>query len=206
MEAAVSTYQEALESEATAAIEYLRVRGIDHDTAQDFRLGYVGTGLPGYEHVIGRLAIPNICASGHVVGIKFRAIEDGDEPKYMKRAGDENRLFNLRALNEPTEILFTTEGEIDAITLTMLGVRGVVAIQGSESFKPYHWRLLEGYRKVIHFRDLDKAGQELAAKITATDLPVIVCEPPKGFKDVNEAFVDTDGRAALLHLIEEVSA
>ena len=200
MEAATSTYEADLEG--SPAEEYLKGRGIDLATAKDFRLGYVEKVLPGYEHVVGRLSIPNICAAERVVGIKFRTITH-EEPKYMKRSGDENRLWNLRALNDPNDIMFLCEGELDALTLSILGV-SAIAVQGATSFKEYHWRLLEDYRKVVNIRDLDKDGSELAFKLTATDLPVIIVEPPGGSHDVNQAWQDGRGDE-LLDLIEEVS-
>lgn len=202
LEAATRTFEAGLAAPGNSAVEYLRGRGFDHATALDFRLGFVDKVVPGYEHCVGRLAIPNRCAAGHVVGIKFRALTDDVDPKYIKRAGDENRLFNLRALSLAGDVLFTTEGEIDTISLSSLGVPSI-AIQGVDSFKDYHWRLLEGYRKVVHVRDNDGPGLELAKRLTATDLPVVVVAPPAGRHDVNDALVNAPD--ALRALIEEVS-
>jgi DNA primase len=167
------------------ASEYLASRALSPDTAVSHRLGYVATKHPGFERMVGRLAIPNICAAGHVVGLKFRALDDA-EPKYDQQHGQLSRLFNLRSLNEDTDVMVLTEGELDTVTLTQMGVPAV-AVPGASAWKPHHFRLFEGYRKVVLIQDDDKAGRDMAKRILDTPLPVIVMQPPDGFNDVNSA-------------------
>jgi DNA primase len=158
---------------------------------EDFRIGYVADNTtPGFERFAGRVAIPNLCAAGHVVGIKFREIPPADSgKKYDAPAGQQNRLFNLRALNTPSDYIALTEGEIDAISLVQLGVPAV-AVPGAQAWnKARHWRLFEGYRRIVLFRDNDDAGSELVKKVLESDLPVLVVNPPHGVKDANEALV-----------------
>lgn len=164
---------------------YVAGRGL-LDAWVDFRLGYVAEPVPGFERFVGRLAIPNICASGHVVGMKFRALGDED-PKYDGLSLP-SRLFNLRALNADTDVMCLTEGELDAVALGVLGVPAV-AVPGKGGWKAHHHRILEQYRRIVLFRDVDGAGGELVARVTGTDLPVIVVTPPGGHKDVNDALV-----------------
>lgn len=169
---------------------YLAGRHIDLRTAQEHRLGYVTTdSTPGYERFKGMLAIPNICARGTVVSLKFRHIDhDEHERKYDQPAGQVLRLFNTRALLAETDTIVVTEGEMDTITLTGLGIPAVSVPSGANSWNAKrHWRLLEGYRRVVLFRDNDEAGGELVKKVLDTDLPVQVVAPPHGFKDLNEA-------------------
>jgi DNA primase len=132
------------------------------------------------------LAIPNLCATGHVVGFKFRVIDpDYNGPtKYDKPAGMSNRLFNLRALNDPGSLICITEGEIDAISVTQLGFP-TVGIQGVKSWKAHHPALFEGYERIVVVRDVDDAGFDLGRRLLDTDLPVVVVEPPAA--DANEA-------------------
>lgn len=169
---------------ATEVIAYLKTRGFTGETAKRFRLGAVPHGYSGFERFAGRLAIPSICASGHVVSLKFRALDDEAEPKYDTPAGLCNRLFNLRALSEDSTVVVLTEGEADAITVAQLGFPAV-GIQGVKSWKPHHPTLFEGYDRVVFIRDMDDAGFQLSKRLMDTDLPIEVVEPPA--KDANEA-------------------
>lgn len=200
LEAATTAFHAALmEGGATEAVEYLKGRGIDRSTAETFRLGYVATAdVPGFERFVGRIAIPNICAAGRVVGFKFRSLDPESDFKYDS-PDLPTRLFNLRALNEAEECIWVTEGEIDAITLSMLGAPAI-AVPGAHNWKRHHARILEGFDRVVLVRDADDAGLDLAKKIGATDLPLLVVRPPRGFKDVNAAYVGA--RDELEELIE----
>lgn len=185
LEAATLAFEQAMPG--SPAEQYVAGRGFDPHTVADFRLGYVGEALPGYERFVGRLAIPNMCAAGHVVGMKFRSL-DGAEPKYDKPAGMSNRLFNLRALNNPSSILVVTEGELDTLAVTMLGFP-CIGVQGVKSWKPHHKCLLEGYERVVVVRDMDDYGLELAKQIAEQDLPVSIVEPPGG-DDANDSVIN----------------
>lgn len=197
LELAARTFHEALAG--GPGERYLEERVIDPLTAETFRLGYVATAdIPGFERFVGRLAIPNICAAGHVVGFKFRAL-DGSEPKYD---GLElpSRLFNLQALNEAEDCIWVTEGEIDAISLNQLGAPAV-AVPGAHNWKAHHARILEGFDRVVLVRDDDDAGADLAKKMGATDLPLLTVRPPRPHKDVNAALAAGDVES-LRELIE----
>lgn len=190
LERAVLTFQAHLAAGGPAAEYVYQERGIAPAWARDFRLGYVADDtVPGFEWLQGRLAIPNICASGHVVGIKFRDLTGHSDMKYAQPAGQANRVFNTRALVTDADSIAVTEGEIDAIVLTMLGVPAV-GIPGTDGWKKGRtWRLFEGFRRVVLIRDGDEAGGVLEKQMLATDLPVHVVRPPHGVKDVNDAYL-----------------
>src|SRR5665647_752944 len=100
LDAAVTIFQTHLAAGGPAA-EYLTARAIDPAWAMEhYRVGFVADStIPGFERFVGRLAIPNICASGHVVGIKFRELPPAtSDRKYDGPAGEKKRLFNTRAL------------------------------------------------------------------------------------------------------------
>lgn len=192
LDAAVTIFQTHLAAGGPAA-EYLTVRAIDPEWAREhYRLGYVADStVPGFERFVGRLAIPNICASGHVVGIKFRELPPEDSGrKYDGQAGEQKRLFNTRALLTDGDVIAITEGEIDAISLGVLGIPAVSVPSGANSWNRHrHWRLFEGFRRVVVFRDNDAGGDQLLKAIMESDLPVIAVNPPNGLNDVNEALV-----------------
>jgi len=192
LDAAVTIFQTHLAAGGPGAL-YLESRAIDPEWARGrYRLGFVADStVPGFERFVGRLAIPNLCASGHVVGIKFRELPpETSDRKYDGQAGEKKRLFNTRALLTEGDVIAITEGELDAISLGSLGVPAVSVPSGASSWdERRHWRLFEGFRRVVVFRDSGVGGDLLPKAILESDLPVIVVSPPQGLGDVNEALV-----------------
>lgn len=182
------------------AAEYVvQARGINPHIGARFRLGYVPAGVPGWERFAGRLAVPNLCAAGHVVGIKFRDLTGNSDSKYDQPAAQQSRLYNLRCLAENGSLIVITEGELDAIAVTQLGFPAI-GVPGASAWKRRHALLIEGYERVVIVADADKAGRDMAKKITEGNLPVAVVEPPGGCKDANEALIEGFGDE-LAHLI-----
>lgn len=203
-------------------------RGIGQEAAERHALGWVPkrpagiSGLEGFERFAGRLAIPNLNASGDVVGVKFRAITDDDGGRKYDGPPNTLRLFNLQALNRVTDTLVICEGEIDAITWTHLGVPAV-GIPGVKNWKPHHRLLFEGIGRVVFVHDNDdpravldrksgeqkfvRVGEELA-KSVLKDLEqnaatgAVALAPPAGCKDANEALVAGHGKA-LVAMVEK---
>lgn len=207
LDAAVTIFQTHLAAGGPGAL-YLESRAIDPTFARErYRLGFVeDSTVPGFERFVGRLAIPNLCASGHVVGIKFRELPpETSDRKYDGPAGEQKRLFNTRALLTEGDVIAITEGELDAISLGSLGIPAVSVPSGASSWnKRRHWRLFEGFRRVVVFRDSDVGGDLLPKAILESDLPVIVVNPPHGYNDVNEALVAGLGDE-LIRLVNGVS-
>lgn len=196
---AASTFREALRAggePARAAAQYLRERGIDPDSEASaaLGLGVVVPDYPGFERFAGRLSIPNLCVKNSVVGIKFRALDDETQPKYDQPDGQVGRLFNLRAMRNVRDWVAITEGEIDAISLEILGLPAV-GVPGANGWKPHHYRLFEGLRRVVLVRDDDKGGDPLVSSLVSTPLDVAIVRPVPGFKDVNAALAAGEGEA-----------
>jgi DNA primase len=196
---ATETYYQNLK-ESDDAKEYLKSRGISGASAQYFKLGYVGSPLPGHEQYSGKLVIPYLTPGG-VVSIRFRRIGDGDGPKYLGLPGDTLRPYNVAALHKPGQFMCITEGEVDAITAHQAGLP-VVGLPGVASLREYSPRLFQGYETVYALADNDDKGQgnEFAEKI-ATLVPFtrIILMPPG--HDVN-SFVTSEGAQALLDRLE----
>jgi hypothetical protein len=126
------------------------------------------------------------------VGIKFRDIAGTDAVKYDQPSGQAARLFNLNALNTKGDSIALTEGELDTVALSTLGIPSI-GIPGASSWKRHHWRLFEGFSKVFFFGDQDDAGRQLLKALMATSLPILPCIPPSGANDVNDALVAGHG-------------
>lgn len=178
------------------AEEYvLGVRGLDPATVERHRLGYAGPGtnIPGLERFNHHLVIPYLAADGHPVRFKFRSLDPTAEKRYDAPKGQPQRLFNVEAVTTGSDYLAITEGEIDCMSLSQLGVP-TVGIAGVSAWKHHFPRLMEGFNRVVLFKDNDMDGSktdvlEEAIRKDAPDMPLLAIVVPSPFKDINEALV-----------------
>lgn len=168
------------------AESYLATRGLSVDEATTFHLGMVEDPLPGHEKFTGRLAIPYITPSG-VVDIRFRSM-NGEEPKYMGMPGAQTTMFNVSACFEAHKYICITEGEMDAIALSVKTGHPTVGIPGANSWKPHYTRILDDYDTVILLADGDKAGSDFGKQV-ARELPNATVIPMPEGEDVNSVIV-----------------
>jgi DNA primase len=208
LRAAALRYHEDLEG--SPAAEYLTRRGLGWPSIQQeisrYKLGYVKTPATGHEMYKGFLAIPYLRKSYEhgwsVVSIRFRCIQDHEHTghgKYMTVAGDRPRLYNTKALLQPSPIVAITEGEIDAITASIAGVP-TVGVPGAHNWQEHFPELFYGYKEVYVLADGDDAGRQFANTV-AGSLPnakVIPCPPGE---DVN-SFVTQHGPKAFMERIK----
>lgn len=146
------------------AEEYLARRGITPETVARFQIGYVADPAPGDERYQDRLAIPYLTISG-VVQIRFRTLADAAQ-KYLGDAGVENRLFNTISFASLDPKMYITEGEIDALTLSQIGLNSV-GLPGSTSWKPVYWRCFR-YREVTVVADGDAPSVKMADEVAGS--------------------------------------
>lgn len=182
LEEATARYQTSL----NVAAEYLMERGIDLDTAEQFRLGVVTDPITGHEQYVGRLAIPYLGILGTPTAIRFRSL-NGEDPKYLSVGGTLTRLYNLRAVIDAVDTIHITEGELDAVVLEQAGYHAV-GVPGANSWKRHHSRLFAGFNKVFIWGDGDRAGQQFSRTVfDALDTGVVVAMNPG--QDVNDLFL-----------------
>lgn len=191
---AANTYRGQLGAEAT---EYLHGRGFDDQTIARFGLGFVAEPLPGDESLAGRVSIPFIGPRKNVYGIKYRAIKDGHRPKYDGPSGQRTRLFNTRALYEADDLIVVAEGELDCITLNMIGVPAV-GVPGASNWPGFYHRIFADFHRVIFTGDADDSGEgkRWARKAAGSVFAGEVRMMPDGH-DVNSLFC-SEGREAVL--------
>lgn len=200
---ASETYYQALRQDS-AAIAYLKSRGISGDSAASFRLGVVASPLLGHEQYTGRLCIPYRTRAG-TVSVRFRCITCQEKceghPKYWGTPGDILRLFNPDALHIPTDYIVICEGEIDTITAVQAGLPAV-GFPGVSALREYSPRLFAGYERVLILADNDDKGQgeTFAERIAELVKNSRIVKMPTGH-DVN-SFVCAEGPEALLDRLE----
>lgn len=171
--------------------DFLARRAISEEAAVTAALGVVeGDIPPAHFHLRGRLAIPYLTDAGPV-NMNFRCMEDHDcrehgHNKYMKMKGMETNLYGVQHYHNEGDFVCLTEGELDAITLNMVGLPAI-GVPGAENWKPHWNRIFEDFETVYIFSDGDEAGQKFAEKV-GQEVPTSVnIRMPDGH-DVNSAF------------------
>jgi len=206
-----SILQEKVERYAEAypgsrAQEYMEARGIGSQPAATFRLGYVDPEVvtPDDSRFAGFLSIPYMTPVGGAVAVKYRNLRPDAEPRYLAPTGQEVRLFNVMDLHKPSPCVVLCEGEIDAMTVSMLGVPAV-GLPGTQTWRSFYSRVFDGYREIVVLTDNDakpdgsNPGQDLA-RLIMREMPgarnVVL---PDGY-DANSFYL-SEGGDALLDLL-----
>jgi len=142
----------------------------------------------------GRLVIPHIGPAGNVYDLRFRCIEHADckeagcKSKYMGLPGVQTRTFNTRAIALAGDELHVTEGEMDAMSLSMAGFQAI-GIPGVNALSRHFDRMVAGFSKVTVWADGDDAGRGMAEKI-ARAVPIARILIMRAGQDVNSILVE----------------
>lgn len=189
---------EATLGEDVEAVRFLMARGLDQEAVSIARLGVVSEDcLPEHRRFIGWLAIPYLGLDGRPVQIRFRCLTPGcshiGHGKYMTMDGDPARVYNVQALVTADFDIHVTEGELDALILSMLGYPAV-AIPGASGFQSHHRRMLAGFSRVFVWGDPDEAGAQFAGKVTRMMSQALAVRLDHG--DINDTYV-SEGEAAI---------
>ncbi len=182
LEASTQEYVKQL-SNSEEGLAYLESRGLSKQVVASFRIGYVGDPLPGDDWFKGCISIPYLTPAG-VVGMKYRSV-DGSNPKYRKRSGEPNLLYNVSVLTTARKVVLT-EGELDVVAATEAGLQAV-GVPGAKSWKK-PWNRIFRNRQVTVLCDGDQAGRELGEKLSNEIYGCRVVELPDG-EDVNSCLV-----------------
>jgi len=164
------------------AKNYLTTRGLSVEEARIFHLGVVENPSPGHEGYKGKLVIPYITPSG-VVDLRFRSI-NGEDPKYIGLPGAKTTMFNAQAVLNAEQYICVTEGEIDAITISVKTNHPAVGIPGANNWKAHYVKILDDFDTVIVLADGDNPGLEFGKKISRELNNVNIVQMPEGH-DVN---------------------
>ena len=202
-EQAVSQYQSDLASPGgTAARSYLAARGIGPEAVARFRLGVVTSPLVGHESFRGRLVIPYLTPAGPV-NFSFRCLrphvcKDVGCPKYLPIEGMERNMYNVLDLKQRSPFICVTEGELDALTLSMCNMPAV-GVPGVKQWKAHFSRCLADFDVIYALGDGDDAGGKFSSFL-AKEARARPIRMPKG-KDCNDIYRER-GAEGLRALIE----
>lgn len=188
------------------AEEYMESRGVGRNPAGTFLLGCVPPPdecAPDEVRFSGMLSIPYLTPVAGAVAVKYRNLRPDAEPRYLAPVGQETHLYNVMDLHKPSNRIVICEGEIDAMTVSMLGVPAV-GVPGTQTWRSHYPRVFDGYREVLILTDNDaksdsNPGQDLA-RLIMREIPgsrnVML---PEGY-DANSFYL-SEGADALLDLL-----
>jgi len=145
-----------------------------------------------------KLIIPIMDEHNKVLFNKYRKApwRTDNGPKYTYDSGSKSALFGLNSLNLNSEYVYIVEGEIDALTMHVLGHPCVSSTGGAGTWNTDWNKHLEG-RTVYICYDADSAGARGAIK-TALKLgrPSTICALDPAFgSDINEQWSRNSGLA-----------
>lgn len=173
------------------AEEYLAARGIDQRAAGIAGLGVVDRTIIEFADFAGRLSIPYFTSAGPV-NMVFRCLKnhdckaESDHGKYVRAPGLGVNLYNVMSYGYATSFICITEGELDALSLSIMGIPAI-AVPGAENWKD-HWNLVfQDFEKVFVFEDGDAAGKKFGLRV-AKELGAVRMKMPER-EDVNSMMV-----------------
>ncbi len=197
METAAELYHRTLMSspEGARARAHLAERKMSREAIETFRLGFAGgrelaaaklhpavlakAGLLGptrdggqADRMRGRLVVPIRDESGHVIGFGGRALDEGQQPKYLntsetplfKKSGVLFGLDRARDAIRKAGAAVLVEGYFDAIALQVHGVTNAVAVLGTALTEAQLKLLKRIARLLLIVYDEDVGGNEAAVR------------------------------------------
>ena len=187
-----SDFYQAQLKQNPQAIDYLKQRGIDGQTAKDYAVGYAPQGwsnLQGdrkllidggmliekdngqhYDRFRHRLMFPIRDRRGRTIAFGGRVINPEDNPKYLNspetaifHKGDEiYGLFELKRAVTNIEQIYVTEGYMDVVALAQHGVKTAVATLGTAINNAQIETLFRSCKTLVFCFDGDIAGKKAA--------------------------------------------
>lgn len=186
------------------AQDLLSVRGLSPETIARFALGYapgkpsiasgpasidqlraadlIVEGRDGFrDRFWKRIMIPIHDARGRVVGFGARAVEDGQDPKYLNSADSESfdkgrMLFNLHRAAPAARTarrMIMVEGYFDVIALDQAGISEAVAPMGTAMTEAQLERAWRVVNDVVLLLDGDNAGRKAALRACHRAMPYL---------------------------------
>lgn len=195
MTRAAAQFHEALGGEAR---EYLESRGLA-EVGHGHRLGEVPQDAsPAWHPYRGRLSIPFFNANGECVLIRFRDLSGSSPAKYLQMADSRNVPYNIPALLSGARTINVCEGELDALTLSAMGL-AAIGITGANGWKPHYRKLLDPFERVVVWGDNDDAGRAFNSTVKAS---VRQAQPAYLENDINDTYI-TEGEMPILSAFSE---
>ncbi|MBR4702610.1 MAG: DNA primase [Oscillospiraceae bacterium] len=155
-----------------------------------------------YDKFRNRLMFPVLDVRGEVVGFSGRALEEGQEPKYLNSPetvvfSKRRSLFGINlAKNSKRGSILLVEGNIDVVTLHQAGFDNAVAAMGT-ALTTEQTRLISRYAKeIVLCYDNDPAGKKATERaldiLRDSEFTVRVLKLPDRMVDGKAVKIDAD--------------
>jgi DNA primase len=133
---------------------------------------------------VGRLVIPYLDMAG-VYGLKFRCIVHDDCKsegcaKYLSLPGQETSVYGVVDADSTSSTVHVTEGEFDRLIIRQVFNEPCLGIPGVSNWKPHFPFFFGGFERVLMWPDGDKAGEDLANRVSKSVRGVEVMPIPRG--------------------------
>ena len=189
-------------AKAEPAKSYLAARGINPEVTERFRLGFappgqalckslgtdperlarlakIGLSVNRGDRFRNRIMFPIRNARGETIGFGGRAIQPGDQPKYLNspetplfhKGSELYGLHEARLGGERLERLIVVEGYLDVIALAQAGIKGPVATLGTALTSQQVQKLVGCSPEIVFCFDGDAAGRRASFRALEIVLP-----------------------------------
>ena len=180
------------------AIEYIQSRKLDINNLKFCTQG----------DLWGRIIISYYDRNRNLIYFNGRALGDR-KPKYKgpdaEKVGiGKGEVLFMTEWAQPDTMIYVTEGEFDALTLSKCGLPACAL--GGKSLSDAHLGLLRGYRICLcldNDESGDKAWLDISKKMVENGFNVEFVRPPKGYKDWNEMLQKLDPQIILGYVTKE---
>lgn len=132
-----------------------------------------------------------VTRDGELINRKFRYLKEGSWKNFSTEKDAEPGLVGRDLVEDLSGELILVEGEIDYLTLKVLGESRVVSIPNASDLTwiDGEWLWLQGFSRIYIMTDMDEAGEKAAANI-AVRLGRERCSRVRlPMKDANECFL-----------------
>lgn len=184
------------EREAKAALrlsELAEAKGLDVDLLKSWGV------RDGRRYNSPAVVIPYFGAEGEVLSERYR-VSLSKPP--ISGKGDKPRLYGLDRL-KPGPVLIV-EGESDAWACWQNGVNAL-GVPGANTWRP-EWAEVLVDRDVFLWREADKGGETLTAKVSASVPDVRIIDAPDDAKDASELWLLTLDREVFVKRLDALKA
>ncbi|QDP65521.1 MAG: putative ATP-dependent helicase [Prokaryotic dsDNA virus sp.] len=183
-------------------IDWFAKRGIHKDTLDRAGVRSGAAYLKGTKQTA--IAFVHYNADSSVINIKYR----GTDKTFSQEKGGERLPYLWNQVDTSKDRLIIVEGEVDALSLSEIGIDNVISVPDGASDKKLVWldelhEDLDAFKQIVLFTDDDKAGlglrDELARRLSAVRCWRVTL--PSGCKDANDVLVK-HGRDELMNVLE----
>ena len=178
-----------------AHIEYLKTRGISHETVKAFKLAQCVVWDRDNNREVPGIAFPYL-RGDECLFIKSIGIERNNGKKIIGASKDcEPCLFGWQAFPKDIRACIICEGEIDAMSFYEYGIPALSVPFGGGTGNKQQWidcefHNMDRFDEIIICMDSDEAGQKAAGEI-ATRLGIERCRIAElPYKDANECLLN----------------